>query len=454
MKKIKTTFIITLAHLLICTSLMAQAPQGFEYQAVVRNASGNILINQAVGIQITLKQGSPSGTNVYQETFSATTNLYGLVNLQIGSGTTGDDFTTIDWAAGPYFVEVSLDVTGGTNYSVMGTSQLLSVPYALHAKTVEINDACSLFSYYYADRDNDGFGDAFNLVFSCSQPTGYVSDNTDCNDNNTQVNPSAAEICNNIDDNCDGQIDEGVTLIEQYPDMDGDDYGDYMSPPSYFCNLEPGFSLTNDDCNDDNPSINSGTTEICGNTIDENCDGIIANCSVQERLDNGETPCQIFVTGIPVDSLYGKNYAGGLIFYLDNIACTGIVAAPNDQSSGIQWHNGSFVSTGATGTSIGDGQTNTSLIVSVQGSGSYAAQVCDDLLLNGYSDWFLPSIGELDEMYNNLFILGYGNFSYNYYKSSSESSSEWAYTINFANNLGYSISYKLSADHVRAVRTF
>lgn len=147
MKKIKTTFIITLAHLLICTSLMAQAPQGFEYQAVVRNASGNILVSQSVGLQITLKQGSPSGTNVYQETFSTITNLYGLVNLQIGSGTTIDDFTTIDWATGPYFIEVALDVTGGTSYSVMGTSQLLSVPYALHAKTVEVDNI--------DDADND-----------------------------------------------------------------------------------------------------------------------------------------------------------------------------------------------------------------------------------------------------------------------------------------------------------
>ena len=147
MKKIKTRFIITLAHLLICTSLMAQAPQGFEYQAVVRNASGNILVSQSVGLQITLKQGSPSGTNVYQETFSTITNLYGLVNLQIGSGTTIDDFTTIDWATGPYFIEVALDVTGGTSYSVIGTSQLLSVPYALHAKTVEVDNI--------DDADND-----------------------------------------------------------------------------------------------------------------------------------------------------------------------------------------------------------------------------------------------------------------------------------------------------------
>ena len=94
MKKIAKTFILTLAHLLIYTSLMAQAPQSFEYQAVVRDGSGAILISQNVGIQITIKQGSPSGANVYQETFASITNLYGLVNLQIGTGTTGDRKST------------------------------------------------------------------------------------------------------------------------------------------------------------------------------------------------------------------------------------------------------------------------------------------------------------------------------------------------------------------------
>ncbi|MBX2958902.1 MAG: putative metal-binding motif-containing protein [Flavobacteriales bacterium] len=283
MKKLITTALLSL----LCFIALAQSPQSFEYQAVVRDASGNILVSQAVGVQITLKQGSTSGTNVYQETFSSTTNLYGLVNLQIGTGTTGDDFNTIDWANGPYFVEVALDVTGGTSYSVMGTSQLLSVPYALHAKTVETYDACSLFNYYYADRDGDGFGDSYNLVFACTQPTGYVTDNTDCNDNNSNSNPNATEICDNIDNNCDGQIDEGITLVLQYIDSDGDGYGDYNSPPSYFCTLEPGFSLTNDDCNDMDGSTNPGATEICGDGIDNDCDGTQDNgcCQYKYYLD-------------------------------------------------------------------------------------------------------------------------------------------------------------------------
>ena len=117
-------------------SSFGQAPEGFKYQAVVRDAGNTILNNQAVGLRMTIQQGSIGGTTVYAETFSTTTNAYGLVNLEIGNGTVvSGDFTTIDWANGPFFMETAADVTGGTNYTVMGTSQLMSVPYALYAKT-------------------------------------------------------------------------------------------------------------------------------------------------------------------------------------------------------------------------------------------------------------------------------------------------------------------------------
>ena len=130
----KTT-LLTLIALAIALTSFGQAPEAFKYQAVVRDAGGVILTNQAVGYQLTILQGSPSGTAVYTETFSPTTNGYGLVNLEIGTGTTTDDFTLIDWANGPFYMETAADVTGGTSYVIMGTSQLISVPYALYAKT-------------------------------------------------------------------------------------------------------------------------------------------------------------------------------------------------------------------------------------------------------------------------------------------------------------------------------
>ena len=115
-------------------TLFAQAPQKFNYQAVARDAGGNVLANQAVGIQISLRQTTPTGTIVYTETHAPTTSAIGLMNLQIGGGTvTAGNFATIDWAAGPYFVEIGMDPSGGTSYTIMGTQQLVSVPYALYA---------------------------------------------------------------------------------------------------------------------------------------------------------------------------------------------------------------------------------------------------------------------------------------------------------------------------------
>ena len=139
----------------ISLSSFGQAPEAFKYQAVVRDAGNTILNNQAVGMRMTIQQGSIGGTTVYQETFAPTTNAYGLVNLEIGSGTVvSGDFTTIDWSAGPYFIETAVDVTGGSSYAVMGTSQLMSVPYALHANTAE-NVTNDMVDDADADPDNE-----------------------------------------------------------------------------------------------------------------------------------------------------------------------------------------------------------------------------------------------------------------------------------------------------------
>jgi hypothetical protein len=120
----------------ISLSSLGQAPEGFKYQAVVRDAGNTILNNQAVGMRMTIQQGSIGGTTVYQETFSPTTNAYGLVNLEIGNGTVvSGTFANIDWANGPFYIETAVDLAGGTAYTVLGTSQLMSVPYALYAKT-------------------------------------------------------------------------------------------------------------------------------------------------------------------------------------------------------------------------------------------------------------------------------------------------------------------------------
>ena len=133
----KRIFILLLV-VIIALNSWAQAPQKMSYQAVVRNASNNPVVSSAVGMKISILQGSASGTTVYAETQTATTNDNGLVSVEIGTGAlVSGNFATIDWSAGTYFVKTETDPTGGTSYTITGTSQLMSVPYALHAKTAQ-----------------------------------------------------------------------------------------------------------------------------------------------------------------------------------------------------------------------------------------------------------------------------------------------------------------------------
>ncbi len=115
----------------------AQSPEKMSYQAVISDASNNLITDTEVGMQISILQGSASGTAVYTQTQTPTTNANGLVSIEIGTGTTSDDFTSIDWANGPYFIQTKTDPAGVTDYTITGTSQLLSVPYAMHAKTAQ-----------------------------------------------------------------------------------------------------------------------------------------------------------------------------------------------------------------------------------------------------------------------------------------------------------------------------
>ncbi|MDQ1856673.1 collagen-like protein [Chryseobacterium sp. WLY505] len=146
---------------------LSQAPEKMSYQAVMRNGSGQLLANQGVAVKVSILQGSPAGAAVYSERLTGNTNANGLVSLEIGTGTiiTGT-FATIDWSSASYYLKTETDPAGGTNYTIAGTSQLLSVPYALYAKsagggggsfmipyTNTVNNASTLFSL-----TNDGDG--------------------------------------------------------------------------------------------------------------------------------------------------------------------------------------------------------------------------------------------------------------------------------------------------------
>ena len=127
----KTILPIVWACLCMLSSVYAQVPQGITYQAVVRDNNGGIRANQSVMLGLSIRQGSPTGVIVYEEDHNVSTNNLGVVNLIVGRGTSSQDFSDIDWTQGALFVEIELDG------QVMGTTPLLTVPYAFHAETVE-----------------------------------------------------------------------------------------------------------------------------------------------------------------------------------------------------------------------------------------------------------------------------------------------------------------------------
>jgi len=153
MKKI--TLLTTLIFAVIIS--FAQVPNAFKYQTVIRDASGNILQNQNVSLRFKIHNNTASGTVLYSETQTLTTNQFGLVSLSIGNGTVvSGDFSTIPWGTNSKFLEVELDPNGGSSYTSMGTSQLLSVPYAQYSdgsNYAHFADTC-LVALFDFDTDN------------------------------------------------------------------------------------------------------------------------------------------------------------------------------------------------------------------------------------------------------------------------------------------------------------
>ena len=131
-KSFKALFLCSI--FLTLSTVSAQAPNKMSYQAVIRNASNVLVSNANIGVKISILQTTATGTVVYAETHASTTNTNGLATLQIGGGTIiSGNFGTINWGNGPFFIKTETDPNGGANYTISGTSQLLSVPFALYA---------------------------------------------------------------------------------------------------------------------------------------------------------------------------------------------------------------------------------------------------------------------------------------------------------------------------------
>ena len=143
----------TIIGILLTAGVFAQAPQKMSYQAVVRNSNNSLIVSTPIGIKISVLQGSANGTVTYSETQIQNTNINGLVSLEIGMGTPViGTFSNINWANGPYFIQTEVDPSGGSNYSVLGVTELISVPYALYSANAQVSG----FSHYIGETFNGG----------------------------------------------------------------------------------------------------------------------------------------------------------------------------------------------------------------------------------------------------------------------------------------------------------
>ncbi|MDB4655959.1 hypothetical protein OAE48_03830 [Flavobacteriales bacterium] len=188
--------LLTVLFLALSTVAFSQSPNAFNYQTVVRDASGNILANQNVGFRIALLQGGPTGAIVYQESFLPTTNGFGLANMAIGTGTVlNGSFGNIDWANGPYYMQTAVDPAGGNAYAVLGTSELISVPYALHAKNVPSNLSDLNNDVGFVTTANDADADPTNEIQALSINGNVLS----ISDGNNVTLPSSGGGGNTLD---------------------------------------------------------------------------------------------------------------------------------------------------------------------------------------------------------------------------------------------------------------
>ncbi len=197
-----------------------QAPQAFNYQTIIRNGSGEVLANQAVSLRISIIQDSETGTSVYTETWAKTSNAFGLVTLNIGEGSSTEDFSTIDWGSNVYYLKVEIDPAGGNDYADAGASRLLSVPYALYAgSTAGTNTWSQNGSSVYYNAGNVGIGtDTPNkkLVIKATSDTDTLMEILDKNGNPLMVITPQLTKFNIIKDAANTSITSGGFAVGRY----------------------------------------------------------------------------------------------------------------------------------------------------------------------------------------------------------------------------------------------
>ncbi|MCK4460064.1 MAG: putative metal-binding motif-containing protein [Methanosarcinales archaeon] len=215
-----------------------------------------------------------------------------VINAYIGGELRGSVTIT---TAGEY-VHLGVLGDGGSDngatitFTVGGVNAAQTAEWVVESEPRQLDLIAAAMTTYYGDADGDGYGDPANTTEApCSPPIGYVEDNTDCNDGNPAIHPGATEVCNGIDDDCDGAVDEGLPTDTYYSDDDADGYGD-PDNSTVACSQPAGYVTNDGDCDDTNAAINPDAVEV-NDGIDNNCDGVIdegfCTCDFCLDLDAG-----------------------------------------------------------------------------------------------------------------------------------------------------------------------
>lgn len=437
MKKI--TLLSTLCFLLLNLVVKAQTPpNAFNYSAVARNAASQPIATTTIGIQITILKTSPTGASQYSENHFVNTDAFGLFNLVIGAGAVqSGSMATIDWSNDNYYLKVGMDATGGTNFLTMGTTQLLSVPYAMYAKSAGSVSGVSGITITSVSSAGD------TLYLSNGQT--FVAGGNSGGTGNLVLPTITTNAVSGITSN-------SATFGGAISNANGNQI------------MERGIVYSTSP----NPTINSNKIVI-GNGIGA-FDTISGLGYQYSHLLNPNTTYYVRAYAVTENNIsaYGNEVSfttlsvgqtgpgGGIVFFNKGNTNGGwqyLESATSDQSIGIAW--------GCAGTSIpgtqltvGSGEANTSLIVAGCSDASFAAKLCNNFVSGGQSDWFLPSQDELNLMHKNMHLNNQGNFntSANYW-SSTEFVNYLAWNFNFY--FGVANGYtKANAYYVRAVRAF
>ena len=437
---------VIICQLLMIDTNFAQAPQKMSYQAVIRDGANALVVNQTVGMQVSILQGSITGTAVYVETQNAATNTNGLVSIEIGGGiVTLGSFATIDWASGPFFIKTETDPTGGTNYTITGTTQLLSVPYAMYAASS--GSSIPGPQGPQGPAGNDGApgpqglqGPAGNDGASGPQgPQGLTG----------PTGPQGLQGATGA------QGPQGLTGTVGATGQQGPAGNDGAPGPQGPQGATGPQGLTGAQ----GPQGATGPQGLTGAAGPQGPQGTAGiNGAQGPQGPAGPTTPGTFTHYI------GEQFGGGVIFHLWIDAQGiehGLIVDKVDLSSSQTWSNITTILLGPTAQSSWDGLNNSNAIILQLGHTNSAAELCLNSTNAGQNDWYLPSIQELNMLWNNYYtvarslsqISNANQLSYAIYWSSVENNATTA--LNFDFRFGYPYDYGKSVlNYVRAIRAF